>query len=288
MFPIKNVQELRMLAIERIQYIQSRVASDSTVKVDELAQKLRVSAITIRRDLKFLEKQGKITRIYGGAIRPEVRALNYEERYSEKIHHEHTAKIAMAHRCLALIPNGSTVILDAGTSVFELAILLRPEHNLTVATYDIRIASMLCQRGVHTFVAGGEVQNSTGALFGACTEDFIEQVNADIGILGVAGIGPRGILHSPTMSKARIKQQVIHSSRTHILLADSVKFNVSSLWKICSLDTFDHIITNAELTDQEWEELGVGSDKLCRVTAKLENNEKNQGVFPEKNEGGQK
>lgn len=259
-----------MLAIERIRYIQSRIANDSPVKVDELAQALRVSAITIRRDLKSLEKQGKITRIYGGAFRPEVRALNYEERYSEKIQHEHSAKIAMARHCLSLIPQGSTVLLDAGTSVFELALLLRPEHNLTVATYDIRIASMLCQAGIHTFVAGGEVQNSTGALFGACTEDFIEQINADICVLGVAGIGPKGMLHSPTMSKARIKQQVIRSSRVRILLADAVKFNVSSLWKICSLETFNNIVTNAEFTDSEWEEFGVDPGKVCKVFTESE------------------
>ena len=252
--------------IERIQYIQSRVESDSTVRVHDLARILNVSPITIRRDLKSLEEQGKLTRVYGGAVLPEVRALNFEERYDDKMVHEHGAKVAMAHKCIELISADTTILIDSGTSTFNVACLLRPEWKNVVITYDLRIATKLIQAGIQTYVTGGEAQSSTGTLFGPAAEDFIDKVHADIGIVGVAGITPEGILYTPTMGKSRLKQCAMRSSRVRVLLADSVKFNVSSLWKICSLSEFDYIITNADFSADEWDALGVEPGKVITAS----------------------
>lgn len=256
-----------MLAIERVRYIQSRIERDSAVKVDELARELRVSPITIRRDLKSLEAQGKVTRTYGGAVSTDERTLNYEERYDDKMIHNHGAKTAMARRCIELIPDGATVLLDAGTSTFEVARLLNTKRNITAVTFDIRIAAELYQAGIHTFVAGGEVQNSTGSMYGPTAEEFVGRMRVDVGILGVAGISSEGILYTPTMSKASLKRSVMSSSNRRILLADALKFEVSSFWEICSLSEFDHIITDADFTDAQWETRGVEPSRIEFVTA---------------------
>ena len=217
-----------MLSIERIRYIQSRIDRYSAVKVDELAKELRVSPITIRRDLRTLEQQGKLTRTYGGAVSPDRRTLSQEERYDDKMLHNHGAKTAIARRCIELVPDGSSVLLDAGTSTFEVARLLDTRRNITAVTHDIRIAAQLYQTGVHTFVVGGEVQNSTGSMYGSAAERFVAKMRIDIGILGVAAVSAEGVLYTPTMSKAALKQQVMRSSGITILLADAVKFEVSS------------------------------------------------------------
>jgi DeoR/GlpR family transcriptional regulator of sugar metabolism len=258
--------EIELLAIERIRYIQSRIERDSAVKVDELAKELRVSPITIRRDLKSLEERGKLTRTYGGAVSPDGMTLNYEERYDDKAIHNHGAKTAMARRCLELIPDGASVILDAGTSTFEVARLLNTKRNITAATFDLRIASELYQAGIHTFVAGGEVQNSTGSMFGPSAEQFVSQMRLDVGVLGVAGISSIGVLYTPTVGKATLKQQVMRSSSIRILLADSMKFEVSSFWEICSLGDFDHVVTDIELSDSEWDMRGVDPTRVEQVT----------------------
>ncbi|MDA3951567.1 MAG: DeoR/GlpR family DNA-binding transcription regulator [Spirochaeta sp.] len=256
-----------MLAIERVRYIQSRIERDSAVKVDELARELRVSPITIRRDLKTLEERGKLTRTYGGAVSPDGMTLNYEERYDDKAIHNHSAKIAMARRCLDLIPDGASVILDAGTSTFQVARLLKRKRNITAATFDIRIASELYQAGIHTFVAGGEVQNSTGSMFGPAAEQVVSQMRLDIGVLGVAGISSDGVLYTPTVGKAGLKQQVMRSSSVRILLADAMKFEVSSFWEICSLGDFDYVVTDIELSESEWDARGVDPARVERVSA---------------------
>ena len=57
------------------EYVDSRrnqilemMQTNPSVRVDELAQKLGVSLITIRRDLQFLEDQKQLRRVYGGAV----------------------------------------------------------------------------------------------------------------------------------------------------------------------------------------------------------------------------
>jgi DeoR family transcriptional regulator, fructose operon transcriptional repressor len=259
------LKEVVLLAIERIRYIQSRVERDSAVKVEELARELQVSPITIRRDLRTLEEQGKLTRTHGGAVSAEGLTLNYEERYDDKKIHAHGAKTAMARKCLELIPDGATVLLDAGTSTYEVARLLPKKRSITAVTFDLRIATELYQAGIHTFVAGGEVQNSTGSLFGATAELFVTRMRVDIGILGVAGISREGVLYTPTMGKAALKSQVMRSSSIRILLADSVKFDVSSFWEICRLGDFEHIVTDMNFTPQEWADRGVDMEKVVTV-----------------------
>ena len=254
-----------MLGAERIRFIHARIDRDSAVKVDELARELQVSAITIRRDLKTLEEQGKLTRTYGGAVSTDNRIISNEENYDDKKIHTHGAKTAMARRCLELIPNSASLILDAGTSTFEVARLLGMKKNITAITSDLRIASELYQIGCHTFVAGGEIQNSTGALLGPYTEQFYSEMNVEVGIIGVAGISSEGILYTPTMGKAKLKQEIMRVSSVRVLLADSVKFNISSFWRISSLDAFDHIITDIDYSEEEWEKRGVDPDKVCHV-----------------------
>lgn len=252
-----------MLAIERIRYIADRIERDSAVRVEQLARELNVSPITIRRDLAELEQQGKVERTYGGAVR--VGVINREERFSEKLEQAHPAKVAMAHRCLDLIPDGATIILDAGTSTFELAKLLSRRPGITAVTIDVAIAAELSRQGLRVFVAGGEIQNSTGSIFGPSAEEFVARMRADCAIIGVAGISPEGTLLTPTMQKAAIKRRMMESSRVSILLADAAKFERSSFWEICRLDSFDHIVTDALLTDQQIERYGIQTDRLCTV-----------------------
>jgi DeoR family fructose operon transcriptional repressor len=159
------------------------------------------------------------------------------------------------------------VILDAGTSTFQVARLLKRKRNITAATFDIRIASELYQAGIHTFVAGGEVQNSTGSMFGPAAEQVVSQMRLDIGVLGVAGISSDGVLYTPTVGKAGLKQQVMRSSSVRILLADAMKFEVSSFWEICSLGDFDYVVTDIELSESEWDARGVDPARVERVSA---------------------
>ncbi|MCA1753568.1 MAG: DeoR/GlpR family DNA-binding transcription regulator [Spirochaeta sp.] len=254
-----------MLAAERAKYIHKRVQRDDAVSVEDLSQELDVSPITIRRDLERLEQEGRLRRTHGGAVRRDF--LHAEEFYDSKLIRNHAAKEKMAQACADRIPEGATIILDAGTSTFEVARLLRSRIDLTVVTFDLAIASELYRAGVRTVLTGGEIQNSTGALYGAGAERFVSDVSVDLAVLGVASISINGSLYTPTAEKAALKRAVMQSSRKKILLADESKFSRSSFWKICELHEFHTLITDHQIGGADRERLNADSVEIVIVPA---------------------
>ena len=252
-----------MLAAERAKYIHKRVQRDDAVSVEDLAQELDVSPITIRRDLERLEQEGRLRRTHGGAVRRDF--LNTEEFYDSKLIRNHAAKERMARACVERIPEGATIILDAGTSTFEVARLLRTRIDLTVVTFDLAIAGELYRAGVRTFLTGGEIQNSTGALYGAGAERFVSDVSVDLAVLGVASISINGDLFTPTAEKAALKRAVMQSARKKILLADVSKFSRSSFWKICGLHEFHTLITDHQIGEPDRQRLNAESVEIVIV-----------------------
>lgn len=252
-----------MLAAERAKYIHKRVQRDDAVSVEELSQELDVSPITIRRDLERLEQEGRLRRTHGGAVRRDF--LNAEEYYDSKLIRNHAAKERMARACADRIPEGATLILDAGTSTFEVARLLRTRIDLTVVTFDLAIAGELYRAGVRTFLTGGEIQNSTGALYGAGAERFMSDISVDIAVLGAASISIDGTLFTPTAEKAALKRAVMQSARKKILLADASKFSRSSFWKICELHEFHTLITDHWFGAPDRERLNADSVEIVIV-----------------------
>lgn len=252
-----------MLAAERAKYIHKRVQRDDAVSVEELAQELDVSPITIRRDLERLEQEGRLRRTHGGAVRRDF--LNTEEFYDSKLIRNHAAKELIARSCVQRIPQGASIILDAGTTTFEVARLLRSRTDLTVVTYDLAIAGELYRAGIRTFVTGGEVQNSTGSMYGAGAEHFVSEISVDIAVLGVASISIDGRLFTPTAEKASLKRTVVRSARKTILLADASKFSRSSFWKICELHEFHTLITDHQIGESDVERLNAGSVEIVMV-----------------------
>lgn len=235
-----------MLPAQRAKYISDLIAAHDAVRVEELAQELGVSPITIRRDLVQLERQGLVCRTHGGAVRRNF--MTSEERYDAKKNRNHSAKERIAQAAAALIPDGATVILDAGTSTFELARLLTHRQGITCVTYDLTIASEAAKGGLRTFIAGGEVQNSTLSAYGRSAEEFVARLSVDYAFLGVASVSEDGRLFTPTMEKASLKRAVMNAAQKTVLLADQSKFHRRSFAEICSLGDLDVLITDADVS----------------------------------------
>ena len=107
-----------MLAADRQRWIMECVERDSSVRVVKLAKELSVSGETVRRDLEFLEHQGLVRRVYGGAVavleaRDTARAYQEREQY-RKEEKEAIGKLAamlldrITHRAHILLMNGDS------------------------------------------------------------------------------------------------------------------------------------------------------------------------------------
>ncbi|MGL4283444.1 DeoR/GlpR family DNA-binding transcription regulator [Eubacterium aggregans] len=244
-----------MFPIERREKIIEKLGQDGSITVEKLAKNLAVTPATIRRDLKYLEECNQITRTFGGAVVKE--GLLEEIAVSKKASANQAQKKRIAKAAEMLIEEGQTIILDAGTTNRELAVLLAEgSKRITVVTDDILIAAVLLKSPfVEVYCTGGHVQRDVGVCLGKHAEKFFRGINADIAFLGASAIDVEMGVSSPSLEKAALKQQILECAKLRVLISDSSKFGRVSFAKICDLDRIDQIITDDALDTESIDRL---------------------------------
>jgi DeoR family fructose operon transcriptional repressor len=257
--PENNSNENGLLAAERRSKILASLALDGKVKVQELSKTLGVSEVTIRRDLSSLEKDGLLERTHGGAVSSSK--SRYELSFEQKIRTNMTQKIAIASKALSLIEDGDTVMLDSGTTTFQLAKLLGEKKDLTVVTNAVNMVSELSIIADLTLVLiGGFYKPTTGATIGPMVVNELKNIHVDKFFIGCNSITLTGGLMTPDMIDAETRKAMIAASAHVIVLADSSKFGKTSFVTIAPLEEIDMIISDKGLdarTRQAFEERGV-------------------------------
>ncbi|MGG3921034.1 DeoR/GlpR family DNA-binding transcription regulator [Geobacillus thermodenitrificans] len=238
-----------MLPKERREWIEKQLITQGKVDIEELSQQLNVSTMTIRRDLALLEREGKIVRTHGGAIHP--RALIQETPYSTKKEKNIKWKQAIARKAVEFIPENANIILDSGTTTFEVAKLIKDREDLTVVTNDIKIAAELMESQLKVIVTGGELQNQVGTLYGWPTQELLKNIRADLFFLGAHAVDVISGVTAPTFEKSLIKKMMIQAAEVTWLLADSSKFNQKAFSLVCPLSELEGIVTDDGLNQED-------------------------------------
>lgn len=243
-----------MFPEERRRRILERMRSGEAVKVCDLSAQLGVSDVSIRRDLRELERSGLLARTHGGALPAETTTT--EPTFAEKTTRNLAEKVAIAHLAATLVQDGESIILDAGTTTLEIARQLRQRRNLTVITNAFNIAAEFgdCP-GIEVIVTGGTVKGNTLALVGPLTEQTLAGVNVDRVFLAANGIDlDRGIT-TPTQAEAAVKRKMIDCARQVILVADHTKFGKVAFATIAPLTRAQTLVTDQGLDGQAAREL---------------------------------
>lgn len=217
------------------------------VEARELAEELGVDASTIRRDLDALARDGDVQRTHGGARLPAGAVdLPYELKQVERI----PAKQAIAGAAAALVRDGESVVLDSGSTTYELATRLCAREQLTIVTNDIRIAQVVrAHPKVRLLVAGGELLRSTYTLFGERTVEFLHDLSVDWTFLGADAIDATTITNTNTI-EVPLKRAMLAVARAAVVLADSSKFGRRALVRVADVGEVDRVITDADLPDR--------------------------------------
>jgi DeoR/GlpR family transcriptional regulator of sugar metabolism len=226
---------------------RDRAAQELSIKgfmsMAELVQALGVSESTIRRDLEVLEEQGVIRRTHGGAVYVQdtpAHRLAFAER-------ETTArgeKQAIARAVAGLIPPAQTVILNGGTTCFEVAKALRGRH-LNVITNSVPIASLLStQMETEVTLVGGYVYPRTGVALGATAEQQLDMLHATQLVMSCAGVTRQGAFNSNQMMVG-VERQMMSIAEEAILAVDHTKLGRRAVTKLCGLDELDVVVTDA-------------------------------------------
>ncbi|MDR1178046.1 MAG: DeoR/GlpR family DNA-binding transcription regulator [Spirochaetaceae bacterium] len=235
-----------VLAEERYTRIITILKDQGFAKVDDLAQVLKVSDMTIRRDLDRCQERGILQRCHGGALmnRPEIS-------FEDKSGKNREIKKSIARKAASFVEDGMTVFLDAGTTTYELARLIRNIPRLTIVTDDVHIMYSLLDSPVELICIGGVAHKKTGCILGRFSEQMAEQMHFDISFIGTNAVDEEFCSMTPTQEKMFFKRVVLRHSGLCYLVADHSKFNKKALYMIDSLDKFSGVITDYAFTDDE-------------------------------------
>ena len=221
---------------------QNREAS-----IDELCARLFVSAPTMRRDLKALADSGKIIRTTGGAV---FNSTQWEGTPQELREKEFVLeKDSIAKKCLDLIHDGDTIMIDGSSTCLQLLKILGAKSSVIVITNSSKAPSVLAKTGVKTFVTGGEASKTSFAYVGTFAEEFIRKFNADICFFSVSSLSPDGKLTDNSIAENQISKAMMKCSKKSVLLLNSQKVGAPYLNTVCTLNDVDFVVSETDISD---------------------------------------
>jgi DeoR family transcriptional regulator of aga operon len=232
-----------MRQTERLASVLEALASDGSVDVAELVDRLGVSAATIRRDLHLLERQRMLTRTHGGAV---AHGVLYELplRYKAARHQDEKRRIAAA--AAARVSDGAVIGLTGGTTTTEVARAIVDRRGITVVTNALNIAGELAIRAdLKLVVTGGTARTESYELVGPVAEQALGAINLDVAFVGVDGISIDSGLTTHHEIEAGTNRSMIERARTVVVVTDSSKLGRAAFARICPIAAVDELITDA-------------------------------------------
>lgn len=228
---------------ERHRFILEKLKEKGYVNVLELSSELNVSAVTIRKDLKLLEKRNLLFRSHGSATSRDPYITDRHVNEKEKIQIEEKKRIAQA--ALSLIQPSESIILASGTTINELSRQMKTLDDITVISASIIAAQNLTvNTGIELIQLGGLVRKSSSSIVGPHAERMLRGFSINRLFLGVDGIDPEYGLTTTNSLEASLNQVMIEATTRVVVLADSTKFGRRGFGRICGLDRVDTIITD--------------------------------------------
>lgn len=232
---------------DREKKIIEYLSQNREATIEELCALLFVSAPTVRRDLASLSKSGRIIRTHGGALYNSVQTEGTpQERREKEFVYE---KDIIARKCLDLINDGDTVMIDASSTTLRLLNLLS-EKRIIVVTNSAKASFVLAKSGIKTFVSGGEASKTSFGYVGSLAERFIRQFNADICFFSVSSLTPDGKLTDNSVLENQISRAMMEQSKKSVLLLNSQKIGAPYLNTVGTLGDVDLVVCEKDISDK--------------------------------------
>lgn len=238
-----------MLAQERQRRILELVSRHESVSIGRLAKELGVSPMTIRRDLAKLTEEGKLERVYGGAV--SKLPVGYEPPYLTREGEDVQEKRQIAQIAASLIQEGDAVLLATGTTVVEVARAIDPALNLTVVTSSLPVAmELVAKPQVKLIMAGGVLRREGLSTTGHIAEFCFSEINADKLITSAAGLSIEEGITEYSNEDAVVKRAMLSRAREVIVVSHHSKLERVAFASVAPLDVIDVIITDSGADNQ--------------------------------------
>lgn len=264
---------------DRLNRLIDIIKTKNGASVKELATLLKVSEMTIRRDLMVLEEQSIVNNVYGAAIynpasdNPITRAKDPSDSEVSMLYELTDAKSTQDREkksigafAAAFIKPGDIIVIDTGSTTEMLAEHIPDDMEATVLCYNANILNSLRLKENLTLIfSGGKYHPKTQMVESSQGVELIKSMRFTKAFISAAGVHENLGITCVYDYEVQTKKAILQSSVEKILLFDSSKFNQVKPAYFGNLSDFDVIITDEELSDK-WREIILSNNiKLYTV-----------------------
>lgn len=235
---------------ERREDIIALLREGGRVRTAELAEKYGISEVSIRRDLDYLEMEGHLTRVHGGAVGVGKTYVNMN--LTERFKTNSLFKKQLARALSSLIEDNDTIILNSGTTIAYVLHALEGKRNITIVTNSVQNAAEASLiPSFNVILLGGEFDATYQFTYGENAVLQLENYHAAKCILSVDGISAEAGLTLFYSTEAALVRKMIESSREVIVVADSTKVSRCAFARITDISRADILVTNNDAPPEE-------------------------------------
>lgn len=249
---------------ERHTLILTTARAAGRVEVQQLATELDVTPETVRRDLTVLERMGLLRRVHGGAV--VVERIGYEPALAQREHELGAEKDRIAKAALDELPDGGSVLIDAGSTTVRLAELLPPDREMVVVTHALPVATALAGLPLVTLhLIGGTVRRRTLAAVGTWAQQALAGIRVDVAFLGTNGLTVEDGLSTPDLAEAAVKRALVAAAARTVVLTDHSKIGRTELAVVAPLSRVDTVVTDSGVAPELADEIETAGPRVVRA-----------------------
>lgn len=239
-----------MFQRERHEKILALLDQQKKVTIEALSQAFRVSLVTARADVKALAQRGLLIRTHGGALSIQ-RSIHMEIPFGVRSVQHVREKQAIGKAAARMVADHDIIMLDSGSTTLEVARAITAK-NVTVITNDIKIGTLIAERGDMTLIMpGGVLLPSVYALTGNETSASLERMKVNKLFLGCDAIDFGWGVSNRTIQEVAVKQTMMRSAKEVIAVADQSKFGQQVFAHVCNITDLHMLICDALSAQQE-------------------------------------
>lgn len=238
---------------DRRHAILARVAEEQTIHVAELARELACSEMTIRRDIRRLERDGFIRQTYGGATAHITRSFDISFNARALLAPREKRLIGM--RAASLVQDARVLFVGIGSTTEQFAQYLPARSDLTVVTPSLPIASLLGTRPLRVATLGGLVLRDELTCIGADAVAALARYRFDTAVIGAAGISQRWGITELTEEEAAVQRAALERTERVIVVADGSKVGAATPIVVGPAATATILLTDPSAPRDQLDEL---------------------------------
>lgn len=245
---------------QRRNQVLSLLTSEPHISAEDLALRLNVSAITVRRDLQYWEEQNRITRFYGGA----KVVQSFQEAHSE-LNEIEIRKNAIAKRAAEFVEDGDTLFINTSSTALLILSYIKGKK-INVITNNANAVFIQKDFNINVILTGGELREPKESMVGEFALNNLSRVSANKTFIGCSGISSKVGITTAVLAEVAINELMLkQSTGMRIVLADSTKVGHNHSFVSNTLSRVDILITDTMVDPEECRALEEKNVRVLKV-----------------------